>query len=171
MRIFKIVAGVMLALCAVAQASADDQAAIAIAHPVYVMRHLQKASGDDPQLTAEGAANAQLLAGLLSASGIKAVFATATRRAQQTAAPLAAAAGVPVTTYDPRNVDALAGAVAAAAGPSLVVGHSNTVPDLVAAFGGAKPAALSEDQYGTIFVVEPGKSDVRQWKLAGGERG
>ena len=136
--------------------------AAALAHPVYVIRHLQKGTGDDPPLTAEGAANAQQLAQLLAGSGIKAVFATATRRAQQTAAPIAARAGVPVTTYNPGDGAGLKAAVAAAGGPVLIVGHSNTVPEIVAAFGGQKPSPIADDQYGTVYLVEPGKSEVRQ---------
>ncbi|GAA4723267.1 histidine phosphatase family protein [Sphingomonas lutea] len=127
---------------------------------VYVMRHLQKATGDDPVLTPEGVANANGLAAQLANSRIRAVFATATRRAAQTGEPLARAQGLTVTTYDPRNVPALVAAVNAISGNVLVVGHSNTVPDLVAAFGGTKPAPLTEADYGTIYVVKAGSTDV-----------
>ena len=51
-------------------------------------------------------------------------------------------------------------------GAALIVGHSNTVPYLVAAFGGAKPAEISEQDYGTIFVVSSGSSVVREVKVA-----
>jgi broad specificity phosphatase PhoE len=54
-----------------------------------------------------------------------------------------------------RNPGALVEAAASAPGPVLVVGHSNTVHDLVGRFGGTPPAPLSEEDYGTIFVVEP----------------
>jgi len=138
-------------------ADAQAQAAeIAVAKPVYVIRHLQKAEGDDPPLTAEGAANAKKLAAMLADKGIVAIFATPTRRTMQTAAPLAKRLGMSVTPYDPRDPAALVKAVAAAPGPVLVVGHSNTVPDLVARFGGMKPAPISEEDFGTLFVVEPG---------------
>lgn len=129
---------------------------------VYVIRHMQKADGgSDPALTAEGAANAQRLADMLADKKIVAVFATPTRRAMDTAAPLAARLGVPVTPYDPRDTAALAAAIAAAPGGALVVGHSNTVPDLVALFGGAAPAPLTEQDYGSLFAVAPDGSVTR----------
>ena len=133
---------------------------------VYVIRHLERAPGDDdPSLSERGAARAGQLANLLAGANIKAVFATATRRAQETGAPLAKRLGIAVTTYNPREVDALAAAVKTAGGAVLVVGHSNTVASLVARFGGAKPAELSEQDYGTLFVVHDGISQVHRIEL------
>ena len=143
-----------------ALAAATAQPAIA-ADTVYVMRHLQKAEGTDPSLSAEGAANAQALAARLANSGIKAIFATPTARAMQTGEPLAKALGLAVTPYDPRDPAALVKAASAAHGAVLIVGHSNTVPDIVARFGGT-PVALGEQDYGTVFVVKPGSAQVGQ---------
>jgi broad specificity phosphatase PhoE len=131
-------------------------APVQIQYPVYVIRHLQKGVGADPSLTPEGAANAQRLATMLGSKGIVAIFATPTRRTFETAAPLAKALGLEVQPYDPSDPAALAAQVAAAGGPVLVVGHSNTVPELVALFGGAEPAPLSEADFGTLFEVAPG---------------
>ena len=117
------------------------------------MRHLWRGEGADPDLTPRGAEAAARLAGLLEGRGVKAVFATATRRAQQTAAPLAARLGVAVTTYDPRNPAALARAVEQVRGNMLVVGHSNTVPALVALFGGTPPPPLGDQDFGAIYRV------------------
>ena len=137
----------------------------ALAAPVYVIRHLERAPGDDPSLTERGAARAEQLADVLAAANIKAVFATATKRAQETGAPLAKRLGIAVTTYNPRDVDALAAAVKAAGGPVLIVGHSNTVASLVAKFGGAKPAELSDTDYGTLFVVHDNSDQVNRIQL------
>jgi len=48
-------------------------------------------------------------------------------------------------------------------GNVLVVGHSNTVPDIVEALGGTRPAALEETDYGAIWHVgRDGKTEVRR---------
>lgn len=155
-----LIAAFALGACAAptvdSQVPARAEAAVATEQKtVFIIRHLQKAQGDDPSLTAEGAAAAQRLADMLEGNGIAAIFATPTRRAMETASPLAARLGIPVTPYDPRNPGALVEAAASAAGPVLVVGHSNTVHDLVGRFGATPPAPLSEEDYGTIFVVDP----------------
>ena len=135
-------------------AQAGTAAAIEAGQRVYVMRHLWRGEGADPDLTARGTATAARLADLLKGSRVKAVFATATKRAQQTAAPLAARLGLAVTTYDPRDPDALARAVGQVTGDVLVVGHSNTVPALVSLFGGTPPPPLGEHDYGAIYRVD-----------------
>jgi broad specificity phosphatase PhoE len=132
------------------------------AESVYVIRHLQKAAGDDPPLTPEGAAGASKLADILADRGIGAVFATPTRRAIQTATPLAVRLGLPVTRYDPADNAALLEATRAIPGNVLIVGHSNTVPDLVAKFGGERPAPMTEQDYGTIYVVHSGTKEVQE---------
>jgi broad specificity phosphatase PhoE len=102
---------------------------------------------------------------MLERSGIKAIFATPTRRAIETAQPLAAKLGIAITPYDPRNPDALAKTVGAMPGAVLVVGHSNTVPDLVARFGGKQAVTLTEQDYGTVFVVTPGQGTLSEIKI------
>ena len=159
-----------LTLLAALLAAAATQPSTA-ADTVYVLRHLQKAEGTDPPLSAEGAANAQLLAQRLATSGIKAIFATPTQRAMQTGEPLAKALGITITSYDPRDPAALIKAASAVNGSVLIVGHSNTVPDIVGRFGGT-PVPLTEQDYGTVFIVTPGNPRVEQVVLkAAPERG
>ena len=146
------------AMAAPVQAGAADSGqstAVRAAKSVFIVRHFQKAEGADPSLTAEGAANAQRLAAALKDKGVRAIFATETKRAMESAAPLAKQLGLKVTAYDPANPAGLAAEVAAAGGPVLIVGHSNTVPGLVELFGGARPAPLSDTDYGTLYDVEP----------------
>lgn len=135
------------------------------ADTVYVIRHLQKATGDDPPLTAEGAAGAQKLSELLAKKKVRAIYATQTKRAMQTAEPLAKRLHLAIQAYDPKDPAALAGRVAKQKGAVLIVGHSNTVPDLVAKVGGKQPAPLADTDYGTVFVVRAGSSDVQQIQL------
>ena len=150
----------VLIVAALALAIAGRPAAAA--ESIYVIRHLQKAAGEDPPLTPEGVANADVLAGLLAGRRIEAVFATPTRRTIQTATPLAVRLGLPVIRYDPADTAALLEATRAIPGNVLVIGHSNTVPDLVAAFGGDRPPPVTVQDYGTIYLVFTGTREVRE---------
>jgi phosphohistidine phosphatase SixA len=147
------VAVLMLGACATtekAPAAAPQQAPV-----FYVMRHLQKGTdGSDPSLSAEGAANAQRVAAWFEERASPGtIFVSPTKRARETAAPLAARLGLTPVEYDPRDTPGLAARVRAAGGSVLVVGHSNTVPDIVAALGGSRPEALTDSDYGSIWMV------------------
>jgi phosphohistidine phosphatase SixA len=124
---------------------------------VYVMRHLQKGAGSDPSLTAEGAANARRLADWFAKNDPPAaIFVSTARRAQETAAPLADLIDVEPTVYDPRDSRALVEMVRQEEGTVLIVGHSNTVPEIVALLGGKRPADIAEDRFGDIYRVRGG---------------
>jgi broad specificity phosphatase PhoE len=149
MTLFRPLAALLL-LAAAACASTPDEPA---APSWYVMRHLQKAEGSDPALSAQGHANARRLIDFFAAAPPGAIYVSTTRRALETAGPLAAKLGVTVKEYDPRDTPGLIARVKAEAGTVLVVGHSNTVPEIVAQLGGARPADLAETDYGDIFRV------------------
>lgn len=70
-----------------------------IRHALPVRRELDEGIAD-PQLSPEGLAQAEHLAQYLSTEKIHAVYASPLRRAQQTAAPLAAVQGVEIVTED-----------------------------------------------------------------------
>jgi phosphohistidine phosphatase SixA len=145
-------AGAALALtgCATAEGSGAEPT-------YYVMRHLEKADGPDPALSAAGAANAARLAAWFKGRAQPgAIYVSTTRRARETAAPLAARLGLTSTEYNPSDTAALVARVRAEPGSVLVVGHSNTVPDIVAALGGTRPAPIADTEYGAIWMVREG---------------
>jgi phosphohistidine phosphatase SixA len=118
----------------------------------YVMRHLHKAADSpDPGLTPQGQACARTLASFVSRQNIRAVFASTTRRAQETAAPLAAAQSLTVQDYAPADVAGVVARARAEAGSVLIVGHSNTVPDIVEQLGASRPAPIAETQYAQVW--------------------
>ena len=121
---------------------------------IYVMRHLPPAAGEDPGLSPQGAALAHALARQLAGARLKAIFVTDTNRSRQTAAPIAARLRLSPRIYDPFKPEALAKAVAEVPGNVLVVGHSNTVPDLVSRFGGTPPAPLGHGDFGTVWKID-----------------
>jgi broad specificity phosphatase PhoE len=127
---------------------------------VYVLRHFDTPAGaSDPDLTERGQARAQALVAWLGDRALGALYVSSARRARQTAAPLADARGMAATLYDPRDTDALIRRVRGEAGPVLIVGHSNTVPDIVEALGGERPEALSHEDFGDVWIVEGGRAE------------
>ena len=142
-------AAMMLSGCAT---SAGQAAAEAPA--IYVMRHLEKGEGADPGLSAAGAANAARLAAWFEGRAKpRAIYVSTTRRARETAAPLAARLGLTPKAYNPADTAALVAQVRAEPGSVLVVGHSNTVPDIVAALDGTRPEPIADADYGAIWMV------------------
>lgn len=121
---------------------------------VFVVRHAEKdtALRDDPPLTAAGRARAQLLARTLAGAGVTRVFSTPTRRTRDTAAPLAAAIGDSVRLVGPTALLLERLAALAPGERALVVGHSNTVPEIVSALGGAA-TPIADHEYDRLYVV------------------
>ena len=131
-------------------------AALAEPSAIYLVRHGEKASvGQDPELTPQGQARAQAIATILSKTGITQVFSTPTQRTRQTAQPLAQRIALEVQLYDPRAPKALVEKVKALSGPVLVVGHSNTLPELVRLFGGAPGADIADSDYDRLYQLTP----------------
>jgi hypothetical protein len=56
-------------------------------------------------------------------------------------------------SYDPADTPGLVARMLADKGPVLVVGHSNTVPEIVERLGGDRPAPLAETDYGDVWHV------------------
>ena len=137
----------------------------AVAHAqriVFVVRHAERADAGmaqqetDPQLSSIGKARAEKLAKMLADAGITAVYATQFVRTQDTVKPLAATLHVPVTTMPAAATPGLVDKVKADHPNDIVLiaGHSNTLPDIIKAFGG--PAVtVADGQYDDIFVLVP----------------
>jgi len=137
----------LLALCASAAAAPGL---------VILVRHAEKeaAPAEDPGLTAAGqeraAELARVVAVLTANVPLRAIFSTTYQRTRQTAAPLAAASGVPVTAS---NDDPVPKVLAIRGGAVVIVGHSNTVPALIRALGGPAGVVIADSEYGHLYVL------------------
>ena len=130
--------------------------AAALAEPsmIYLVRHGEKATDSkDPALTEQGKARAQNIATILQKAGIASIYSSPTNRTRQTAQPLAARSGLEVQTYDPSAPKALVEKVKSLNGAVLVVGHSNTLPELVRLFGGAPGADIADNEYDRLYQL------------------
>lgn len=122
---------------------------------VYVVRHAERAEDgtNDPPISADGERRARLLASMLRDSGVTHIYTTDFLRTRATAAPIAQGAGLVPEVYDPGAPAALAGRLRTTPGRHLVVGHSNSVPDLVAALGGDPHGEIAQDEYDRLYVL------------------
>jgi broad specificity phosphatase PhoE len=135
------------------------------AQTVVLVRHGEKAEGNDPELSAAGQARAQALMGELKGMRLTRILATPPKRTQQTGAPTAAAAGLTVepVSLEGGGVAHIARVAAevrkAKAGETvLVVGHSNTVPEIARALGDPAPVALTDCDYDSLTVIDLSKT-------------
>jgi broad specificity phosphatase PhoE len=127
------------------------------------VRHAEKAlvPVDNPGLTADGQRRAAELARQLVdadvVAGIDAIYSTPYRRTIETAQPVADALGLDVNIYSPDDNDetVVDGMVRTHKGKIiLVVGHSNTLPTLIAELGASKNVPpIADNEYDNIYLV------------------
>ncbi len=128
---------------------------------VFVMRHAEKAAlpGDDPPLSPIGEARALALAYHFGRApkelGLDCIIVSEFKRSQDTVRPLANRLGIPVIVVPAKESDTAASRALGEyrGGRVLIVGHSNTVPELVEELSGREVPAMSEAEYGVIYVV------------------
>ncbi|CAN5173212.1 hypothetical protein BH24PSE2_BH24PSE2_19540 [soil metagenome] len=129
---------------------------------VIIVRHAEKAASpaDDPPLSPAGKQRAEWLAETLAeidvVAGLDAIYVSETRRARETARPLARRLELPLQEMPAADVGGLVeriednhkGEIV------LIVGHSNTVPALIREFGGSKKVpAIGETEHSDIYVL------------------
>jgi broad specificity phosphatase PhoE len=107
-------------------------------------------SKEDPPLSAAGQQRALTLSRILADVPVKVIFVTNKQRTQQTAKPLADR-----LKLQPQVIDesaALAIAIKKQDGVVVVVGHSNTIPDVIALLGGPT-FEIKDPEYDNLFVL------------------
>ncbi|HXL81146.1 MAG TPA: phosphoglycerate mutase family protein [Pyrinomonadaceae bacterium] len=125
---------------------------------IILVRHAEKniePSNTDPDLSPAGQARAQELVRMFGDAGIKAIYATQYKRTQQTVKPLADKLGLPVTSVDAKNTAELVRQIRAQHNGAVVfvVGHNNTVPEIIAALGGPQMPVIPETEFDNLYVV------------------
>ena len=123
---------------------------------IYLVRHAEKAhdSTKDPALTEQGQSHAERLAELLKDKNIMAIYSTDFKRTRLTAKPLADQLGIEIKLYDYKKLSDLANTLKNSKQNILVVGHSNTTPELVQLISGKEVALIKENQYDNLYIVK-----------------
>src|SRR5436853_2107543 len=120
----------VLSICALASAASAEPF-------IVLVRHAEKAANDpkDPDLSPDGRVRSELLAKMVKDAGISAIFVTEFKRTQETAEPTAKISGVKPTIVGGKDTAGLLARFRELKGNALVVGHGNTIPDIIKALG------------------------------------
>jgi broad specificity phosphatase PhoE len=129
---------------------------------IIFVRHADKELnvGENPGLSDAGRHRvAELTRQLLDAdvaAGIDAIYATPFRRSQETVQPLAQALGLDINSYDAADRETVLETILKNHKGKiiLVVGHSDTIPELIANLGASKVVPpIDEMEYDNIYII------------------
>ena len=113
----------------------------------YLIRHAEKDRSDpsnsNPELTLEGRQRSQRWSAVFERIALDAVYSTNYLRTIQTASPTAEAHHIAIQFYDPRALYSEEFKASTTGQNVLIVGHSNTIPELA-------NAILGEQQFENI---------------------
>ena len=126
-------------------------------YSVYLVRHAEKDLTDpdtkDPKLTSCGEERANRLSTIFKDVDLQAVYSTDFKRTQDTAKPTAVSKGLPISLYNPYELDNVINELVSEKKGVLVVGHSNTTNVLAGKLAGTDLEAIDEKEYDRLYHV------------------
>ena len=129
---------------------------------IIFVRHAEQTSHDeaDPSLSAAGHERVTELTRQLAdadvVAGIDAIYTTSYKRSTETAEPLSERLDVPISIYDANDTETVLKEILKNHKGKiiLVVGHSNTVPELIANLGASKKVpAIARNEFDNIYII------------------
>ncbi len=126
----------------------------------FVVRHAEKAPATsmvtDVPLSEAGKERAMALKERLINEHVRYIYSTNYDRTRSTAMPLSDATGIPVEIYNPDDTGFVTNIKMLRGGNVLIVGHSNTVDNIVNELCGRTcvTADLTDIDYGDLFIVK-----------------
>lgn len=124
---------------------------------VFVIRHGEKALGDDPDLMPGGRERAARWAAVLAEAGLTAIIASDARRTQQTAGIIGQALGLTPAVWPRDDIAGLVDMMDFDYGDArvLVVAHSETIGPIVRALGGDWGGDIDPAHFGSLMILRP----------------
>ena len=125
----------------------------------YLIRHAEKDRSDpddiDPELNQAGLGRAMHWAEIFEGIELDAIYSTDYQRTTMTAAPTSVKKDLTVKYYDPDEVDINLFKENNIGGKVLVVGHSNSTPEMVnQLLGSDKYGPMDDYDNGSLFIVQ-----------------
>jgi phosphohistidine phosphatase SixA len=149
----------LIALLAVTAFPARIEALDQPSLTLILVRHAEKKivppENKDPDLGPAGVARAEELARMFGQTGISAIYATQYKRTQQTVKPLADKLGLQVTQVEAKKTADLVKQIRSRKAGEIifVAGHNNSVPEIIAAFGGPQLPVIPETEYDNLYIL------------------
>ena len=147
---------------------------------IIFVRHAEQTSHDevDPSLSEAGKRRVtELTRQLVDAdvvAGIDAIYSTPFKRSTETVQPLADRLNLPISIYGPDDTEEVLETILKAHKGKiiLVVGHSNTVPVLIANLGASKKVPpIEQGEFDNIYIISiPWFGKTKTIRLRFGER-
>lgn len=125
----------------------------------FVVRHAEKLDNtENSPLSTAGLERANTLRDTLASKGIDSVFASVRLRTQQTAQPTATSSGVTIQVLPIDPASGLLERLRRINGKKvLVVGHSNTVPQIVQTLSGRTAGPIQERIFDSMYIIKKTK--------------
>jgi broad specificity phosphatase PhoE len=144
------------------------------ARTVILVRHAERAGGmsADVGISEAGRCRAEALARMLADANVKRIYTSEVARTQQTAEPLASKLHIRPEVVPAKDTEGLVAKLRAGAPDEvvLVVGHSNTVPEIIKLLGGGSVPPIGDSEYDLLFVAtltHPNQATVVTLRYAG----
>jgi broad specificity phosphatase PhoE len=142
---------------------------------ILLVRHAEKTTvpADNPVLNEQGKSRAEDLIRILGNAGIQAIYTSQYDRTRLTAEPIAKNLSITIRQIDAQKTPELVKEVLSKnkGQTVLIVGHSNSIPEIIQAFGGPAMDEIDETQYDNLFVLTLCNSGARLLKLKYGSLG
>ena len=126
------------------------------AQTIILVRHAEKSPNGG--LTQQGKKRAKILAKMLTDTKIGKIYSTETLRTQQTVTPTAKAHFIPITLYDSNHgllAELKREAIELSSDETiLIVGHSNTIPELIYQLGGPSLTDIDESVFDNLYILQ-----------------
>jgi len=121
-----------------------------------LVRHAEKTKDKkDPALTKAGSQRAKDLVAALKDVPLTKIYSSDYKRTRNTAAPISAITGLDVVIYNPRDLRGFSKNLLMETGHILVVGHSNTTPQLSELLGGEAGTPIIEaTEYDRLYILK-----------------
>jgi len=156
--LIKLIISSTLILCSLSSYAAEySQKNEENTYTIYLVRHAEKQiiTGEkNPELTLCGIKRAEQLAVIFKNIKLANIYSTSYKRTMATAKPTAQQKQLTVKNYNPRELLLFAEQLIGDRKNALVVGHSNTTPQLTQLLSKQKVKELSELEYQEIYQVQ-----------------